>query len=240
MFEKISKFPPIFQGSNTVEKYNLIRDDLKAKNWKEEDIYIYIDFITGTNFFKTSIIRNISDIITNRCLNLFISYTIGEIGKSILKHITQDVIDFKLSNLSEFINDIKNKNELNNVQINNSKELFERSSLTDISRMYYAAPPIFHEDFKESVVTYVKLIKPSKSTMKTIMEEETNANDGDRAIKKSKNHVEFGEIFFTELAKKGPPYSTITSILLSNIATDYNAKPDSNFIKSVYKSIELN
>lgn len=238
MFEKFSNIQHGISNGLSLDNYNSIRDDLKAKNWKKEDIDNYIDFITGVNFYKTSVIKNISEIITNRCLNLFINYTVGGIGSSILKHITYDVIDFKLSNLSEAINDIKNQDQLYKNQINDLQEQFEKSCLTDISRLYYAPPPPrLYEDFKDSVVFYIKLINPSEHTIKTIMEEETNANDGDRAIKKSKNHTDLGKIFFTELGKKGPPYSTIASLFLSNIATDYNAKPDSTFIKSVYNSI---
>lgn len=237
LFEKLSHLPPIPKGHNTIDNYNMIKDDLKAKNWKEEDIDNYIDIIAGVNFYKTCVIRNISDIVTNRCLKLFINYKVGEIGRSILKHITHDVIDFKLYSLSEMINDIKNNDRLNNVQINDFQQLFEKSSLTDISRFYYFVASNFNEDFKESVVAYFNLISLSKRTIKTIMEEETNSNDIDRAIKKSENYSDIGEIFFTELAKKGLPYSTITSIFLSNIAKDYNPKPDSRFIKSVYNSL---
>ena len=103
-----------------------------------------------------------------------------------------------------------------------------------ISSMYYHFPDIFYDDFKQSCSHYIKLIKPSKNTMKSIMEEENHVNDGDRAIKKSNNHFELGEIF-TELVKKGPPYGTISCLILSNVATDYNLEPDSNLIKDVYK-----
>ena len=238
LIEKTSDIQPnIPSGANTVEDDNLIRDDLKVKDWKEEDVDNYMDFITGVNFYKTCIIKNISEIITNRCLNLFINYNVGEIGISILKHITNETIDFKLVNFHKEINNIKKNDQLNSIQINDLQKQFEKSSLTDIGRFYYTVLPNFNEDFKESVVSYIKLINPSENAIKTIKEEETSANDGDRALKKSKNHTDLSEMFFAELGKKGPPYSTIVSLLLSNIATDYNAKPDSRFIKSVYENL---
>ena len=87
MFKKFSEFPPIFELSNTVEK---IRNSiLKNQNWNQEDIKNYNDFISGLKFIKSIIVRNISDIIINRYINIFITFEVKHIGRLIIKQISR-------------------------------------------------------------------------------------------------------------------------------------------------------
>lgn len=104
--------------------------------------------------------------------------------------------------------------------------------------MYYRFPDIIYDEVKKLSIAYINLVNPSKNTIKNLLEEENNANDGDRAFKKSNNHFDVGEIF-KELAKKGPPQSAFSWLILSNVARNYkfNLEPDSKLIKDVYRNL---
>ena len=88
------------------------------------------------------------------------------------------------------------------------------------------------------MICFQILLHSIKNTIKNLSEEENNANDGDRAFKKSNNHFDVGEIF-KELAKKGPAQSAFSWLILSNVARNYkfNLEPDSKFIKDVYRNL---
>jgi len=206
---------------------------LKAKNWSQQDIENFNDFIIGISFIKSEIVRRITDIIVNRYVAIFLEFDIKNIGRLIIKKIFEEFIDFMNNDLIEF----KNNHALS--QKKQNIEEFKKTIIKfTIGNMYYHFPEIIYDEVKKLSIAYINLINPSKDTIKNLWEEENNIHDGDRSLKKSNNHFELGELL-TELSKKGPPQSTFSWLILSNISKDYkfNLEPDSKLIKDVYGSL---
>jgi DNA-binding HxlR family transcriptional regulator len=205
---------------------------LKTKNWSQKDIQNFYDFISGIYIIKGEIVRSVTDIIVNRYVAIFLEFELKDIGRLIIKKIFEEFVDFMNNDLIEFKNDPSLSQKKMNI------EEFKKTVIKNtIGRIYYHFPALYTE-VKKLSIDYINLINPSDDIKKDLLEEENNTNDGERALKKSNNHFELGEIL-TKLAKEGPPQSAFSWLILSNVAKNnkFNLEPDSKLIKDVYRSL---
>ena len=136
------------------------------------------------NIFKSQIVQNITNIIVNRYVTIFINYKIKDIGRAITKKILE-FIDFINNDLVEFKNDPALSQKKQNI------EEFKKAIIkATIGSMYYHLPNIIYDEVKNLGMAYIKLVNPSKNIIKNLLVEENNLNDKDRAIKKSNEHFD--------------------------------------------------
>lgn len=137
------------------------------------------------NIFKSQIVQNITNIIVNRYVTIFINYKIKDIGRAITKKILEEFIDFINNDLVEFKNDPALSQKKQNI------EEFKKAIIkATIGSMYYHLPNIIYDEVKNLGMAYIKLVNPSKNIIKNLLVEENNLNDKDRAIKKSNEHFD--------------------------------------------------
>ena len=227
----IEKFSYYRELSN---KPNEIRNNiLKTRNWSQQDIENFNDSRAGIYIIKSEIVRNITDIIVNRYVTIFLEFDVKNIGRLIIKKIFEAFIEFMNDDLIEFKDDPALSQKKQNI------EEFKKTIIkSTIGNMYYHFPNAIYNEVKKLSIAYINLINPSQNTISNLLEEENSADDGDRAFKKTNNHFDVGEIF-KGLAKKGPPQSAFSWLILSNVARNYKFKsePDSTLIKDVYRTL---
>jgi DNA-binding HxlR family transcriptional regulator len=210
---------------------NIRNNILKSQHWNEEDIKNYNDFIAGLKFIRSVIIKNLSDIIINRYINIFVTFKVKDIGKLVIKKIFDEFIEFLTIDLSEIKNEVLQKNQ-------NIEEFKQTIIKTTIGHTYYHFPDIIYDEVKKLGVAYINLVNPSKNTIKNLLEEENNIKDKERTVNKSNNHFDLG-VISTEIAKKEPVQGNINWLMISHLARDhkFSLDPDSKLIKDIYKSL---
>jgi DNA-binding HxlR family transcriptional regulator len=154
----ISSYKKLYEIENNLEDTNNLKDQSRIRNilrhrgWKEEEIFWFKDTYEGIKEITWYGDFDLFEGFIYRYILLLSNFKLGEISKLMINSLLTEVTNFKIKNIYDTIKDSSEKVENYNVILD--------QHLGNISEFNYAFPKLLQDEVKNHILIRLYLLRP--------------------------------------------------------------------------------